>query len=333
MIPREELSRWLADNAAQDATAERFLSVATRLKSLRLLKHLRSNLDALPSFDAEAVLACARMAMMDEDGLEEIFACLIEGAADDPFFRPAMRNVASEIHSGILLFDTPELTLFLSVMPAEGLAAKRLGRDGRRSIVFPGQLSLHKFIRSGGATFSFWEAPLIEAGFTAQSSGRCRLAERRCMKDGELLQLDGRRRTFVIDHASSDLVYLQAVVTAGRAPLTVEYDSDTFEFAGASSTDEVSSRTQMMLTLLRTMERQDAVPLMIAMLDNPNFYARWQAMRELLALDAEAALSHLKSFASGDPHPEVRAAAAATLSECFDMTDDAAVPQVALEID
>ena len=271
--------------------------------------------------------------MMDEEGLEEIFACLIEGAAVDPFFRPAMRNVASEIHSGILLFDAPELTLFLSVMPAEGLATKRLGRNGRRSIVFPGQLSLHKFIRSGGATFSFWEAPLIEAGFTARSSGRCRLAERRCMKDGEIVQVDGRRQTFVIDHASSDLVYLQAVATAGRAPLTVEYDSDSFEFVGASSTDEVSSRTQMMLALLRTMGRRDAVPLMIAMLDNPNFYARWQAMRELLALDAEAALSHLKSFAAGDPHPEVRAAAAATLSQCFERVADAVAPKLALEMD
>jgi hypothetical protein len=331
MIPREELRLWLDDDAAQDATAEHFLGVATRLRSLPLLKHLRKNLHDLPCLGAEAVLTCARTAMMDEVGLEEIFACLIEGAILDPFFRPAMRNVATEIHSGILLFDTPELTLFLSVMPAESLAAKRLGRDGRRSIVFPGQLSLHKFIRSGGATFSFWEAPLIEAGFTAKGSGRCRLAERRRIRDGELLELDGRRQTFVIDHASSDLVYLQAVASAGRAPLTVEYDSDSFEFVGASSTDEVSSRTQMMLALLRTMERHDAVPLMIAMLDNPNFYARWQAMRELLALDAEAALSHLKSFAAADPHPEVRAAAAATLSACFETPGLAAAPHLALE--
>lgn len=332
MIPREELRRWLNDNAAQEATSERFADVAVRLRSLRLLEQLRKNLDDLPCLEAEAILACARTAMMDQAGLEEIFACLIEGAAGDPFFRPAMRNVATEIHSGVLLFDTPELTLFLSVMPAESLAAKRLGRDGRRSIVFPGQLSLHKFIRSGGATFSFWEAPPIEAGFTVEGSGCCRLVERRSIKDGELLQLDGRSQAFVIDHAWSDLVYLQAVTNAGRAPLTVEYDSDTFEFVGASSTDEVSSRAQMMLAMLRTMERHDAVPLMIAMLDSPNFYARWQAMRELLALDAEAALSHLKSLAAADPHPEVRAAAVATLSACFQSAGDAAASQVALEL-
>ena len=332
MKPPEELRRWLGDGGAQDATADRFLEVANRVKTLPLLRQLRHDLDTLSAVDGPAILRCARRAMADEEGLQQIFACLLQGAAADPFFRPAMRTVSTDLHSGILLFDTPQLTLFASVLPAEGLAAKRLGRDGRRSIIFPGQLSLHKFIRSGGATLSFWEAPLIEAGFTAERSGRCRLLERRRIADGEILELDGRRQTFVIDHASSDLVYLQAVTSAGRAPLTVEYDSDTFRFAGASSTDEVSSRTQMMLSLLRTMNRRDAVPLMIEMLGDPNFYARWQAMRELLALDAEAALPHLSILAECDPHPEVRTAAAATLAACFAVADDAAAPQAALEM-
>jgi len=330
MIARKELKRWLASADAQDATAGRFGAVAGRITALPLLQRLRDGIGGLAEPDAAAVLACARRAMADEAGMAQIMACLIEAAAADPFFRPALRNVATDIHSGLLLFDTPILTLFLSVMPPEGLAAKRLGRDGRRSIVFPGEQSLYKFIRSGGATFSFWEAPQIEAGFTAASSGRCRLVERRRIEDGEVLQIDGRRQSFVIDHASADLVYFQAVTSAGRAPLTVEYDDISLEFSGASSTDEVSSRTQMMLALLRTLDRQDAVPLMIDMLAQGHFYARWHAMRELLALDAEAALPHLSAMAKGDPHPEVRAAAQATLAACFPPppSTNAAAPSV-----
>jgi hypothetical protein len=243
-----------------------------------------------------------------------------------------LRNVSSELHSGFLLFDRPELTLFAAVMPAENIATKRLTGEGRRSIVFPGQHSLYRFVRAGGATLSFWDAPLIECGFRADRSGQCRLVERRRISDGEVFELDGRRQTFVIEHASSDLVYLQAVTSAERAPLTVEYDSESFAFAGASSTDEVSSRTQMMLALLRIMDRRDAVPLMIGLLDDPNFYARWQAMRELLALDAEAALPHLRRLAARDPHPEVRAAAAATLEACFVGADDPAACEAVLEM-
>ncbi|HEY7810160.1 MAG TPA: HEAT repeat domain-containing protein [Allosphingosinicella sp.] len=313
MMPREELSRWLADPQSQNATTDRLADVSGRLKALPFVQRLRSEIEALNQPGADFVLGCAQRAMDDEQGLGEIFTCLIEAAAADPYFRPSLRSLASEIHTGILLFDTAELTLFISVMPAESLAAKRRSRDGRRSIVFPGSQSLYKFIRSGGATFSFWEAPPIEDGFTAAQSGRCSLVERRRIADGELIKVDGRTQSFVIEHAQGDLVYLQAISSADRAPLTVEYDSDTLDYVGSSSTDEISSRTQMMLSLLRTMERADAVPVMIDMLANPHFYARWQAMRELLALDAEAALPHLADMAEKDPHPEVRAAAAATL--------------------
>lgn len=325
MMPRDELSRWLADHEAQDATAQRVIEVGKQLKAIPFIDRLRREVDAILPSDAGALLCCARRALADEDGQAEMFSCLIDAAAADPYFRPALRNLASAIHSGILLFETSALSLFVSVLPADSLAAKRLGRDGARSIVFPGHQSLYKFVRAGGATLSFWEAPRIGEGFTGSGSGRCRLTERRPIADGELFEMDGRKHTFVIDHAVGELVYLQAIVGAGRAPLTVEYDSETLDFVGASSTDEVSSRTQMMLSLLRTMDRPDAVPVMVEMLDSPHFYARWQAMRELLALDAQAGLPHLKVMAEGDSHPEVRAAAAATLAACFPDAADASL--------
>jgi hypothetical protein len=332
MMPREELSRWLADPQAQDATTDRFAGVSAQLKALPLLDRLRRDLAALPQREAAAVLACAAKAMADEEGLAEIFSCLIRASAADPYFRPALRSLTSEIHTGILLFDAPELTLFVAALPADGLAAKRRARTGAASIMFPGHRSLYRFIRSGGATLSFWKAPAIEAGFTAAASGRCSLVETRRIADGELLEVDGRTESFVIEHATSDLVYLHAITSAGRAPLTVEYDSETHEYVGASSTDEIGSRTQMMLSLLRTMERGGAVPVMIGMLADSHFHARWQAMRELLALDAEAALPHLAAMAKHDPHPEVRGAAAATLAACFPDHAEPPAAGLALEV-
>ena len=105
-----------------------------------------------------------------------------------------------------------------------------------------------------------------------------------------------------------------------------EYDLETLEWVGASSTDEASSRTQLMLALLRTMERTDAAPLFAEMVRGDHFYARWQAMREFLALDAELALPHLRAMAATDPHPEVRAAAAQTLQAFFGEAADQEEP-------
>ena len=65
----------------------------------------------------------------------------------------------------------------------------------------------------------------------------------------------------------------------------------------------------MMVTLLRIMDRKDAVPVVRESLKDQHFYTRWQIMREFLALDAEAALPSLRDMARRDPHPEIREAA------------------------
>jgi hypothetical protein len=317
MIPREELRRWSLDRDAQAATLERIEDASRRMKALPFLQRLRQSMERLSERSGPAIMDAAAEALDDAPALQESFGCLVEAAAHDPFFRPALRSIHSDINSGILLFDSAELNVVLSILPVDALASKRTGAAGPASIVFTGQLSLYKFFRSGGATFSFWEAAPIESSFTAAGTGPCRLAGRRTIGEGELLRLDGRREGFVIEHAAGDLVYLHASTSVDCAPLTVEYDVESLAFVGASSTDEVSSRTQMMLALLRTMERSDALPVFIDMLNNRHFYARWQAMRELLGLDAEAALPHLRSMAEADPHPEVRAAAGATLAACF----------------
>jgi hypothetical protein len=199
----------------------------------------------------------------------------------------------------------------------EALAAKKSASRGG-SVFFTGVTSLFRYLKAGGATLSFWEAPPITDDFFAAEAGQCRLVERRRIEDGEELLVDGRYQSVIVDHASSDIVYLQATVRCGAAPLSVEYDSGTRSIIGASSTDEASSRLQMMVSMLRAMERDDALPLIMEALGSPHFYVRWHIMRELLAMDADAALPGLRRMAEDDPHPEVRAAARQTLQLFFE---------------
>ncbi len=164
---------------------------------------------------------------------------------------------------------------------------------------------------------SFWEAPPAGADFVAAQAKRARFVRQDRLQDGDEVLIDGARESFVIEHATSDMVYFQAMVHAGAAPLATEYDRQTLEFLSASTTDESSSRIQMMVSLLRAMDREDALPLMERELASPHFHTRWHVMREMLALDAEAALPALKRMAAGDPHPEVRTAATSTLAAFF----------------
>ena len=317
MIASPALADWLGDKSAQAAAVGRLQQVAERLRGLTAFRDLDAALAAADPERAEAILAVAAAWLQRDDGIEAWMGELIAAARADPFARPPLRNTASEILSGLWVVERPLLSIMVALVPADGLAAKRTGRTGQASIAFTGQRSAYRFLKSGGATISFWRAPEIGPGFRREAGGRCRLVERRPIVEGEVVQIDGRRTGFVIEHAASDILYAQAMTPVGSAALMIEYDADTHECVGASSGDETSSRVQLMLALLRTMDRTDAVPIFEEVLANAPFYLRWQAMREFLALDAEAALPHLRRMARGDPHPEVRTAAADTLDRFF----------------
>jgi len=308
---------WLGDRPARASSMARRKSIAREFAALPEVARLEAELAAIRDKRAEPILAAARRFVESPGMAERAIGDFVEAALRDPFYRPHTTIVGSPVLSGLLLFEHPALTVQAAVLRADAIAAKRAERTGGASIAFSGERALFRFIDGGGATLSFWEAPPIRPAFTAAASGRCRLVERRRVEDGETIELDGASQAFVVDRAPRDLFYLQASTPIGAAPVRVEYDFATLAFIGASSTDEASSRMQMMLALLRILDRQDAVPVFRMMLEAEHFYTRWETMRELLALDAGAALPHLAALAEADPHPEVREAAAQTLHTFF----------------
>ena len=102
---------------------------------------------------------------------------------------------------------------------------------------------------------------------------------------------------------------VQASIAVDQAPLSAEYDSVTGAFVACAANGDTSSRIQMITTLLRKLDHQAAFPAIADFLHHADFFVRWHVMKELLGLDAEAALPHLKRMAATDPHPEPRRAA------------------------
>jgi hypothetical protein len=318
MIAGAALAAWLGDRNAQGRSHQAVEDCARRWSRDPLMTRLDRDLTELREKTPEAVLALAR-AFIDRD--EEIAACiedLLSSSAKDPFFRPPFHPMSSDIHTGLLLYHNQDLSIALGITGVDMLAAKKAGPRGATSIGFTGVTTLFRYVKAGDATISFWEAEPLTPDFVAAEAGKARLVERRKIRDGDEILIDGRRQSFIIEHATSDMLYFQAVIRPDAAPLAAEYDSKTLSFIGVSSTDEISSRIQMMVSLLRTMERDDALPHIVEALDSPHFYTRWHIMRELLAMDADAALPPLRRMAAEDPHPEVRAAAQQTLSLFFD---------------
>jgi hypothetical protein len=317
MIAGDELAAWLRDKPRHGRSQAATRGFAEEWRRSTLIAGLERELAGQEHPTTQSVVAAARRFFDRGEELAALLGALIARCREDPFFLPPFNPLSSEIHSGLLLFQDQELSIGFGVTSLEMLAAKKAFRKGPASIGFTGVVNLFRYLKSGNALLSFWEAPPIEPGFSAATAGECRRTGRRRIADGEEILIDGRSRSFIIDHADGDIVYLQAMVRTAAAPLTAEYDSDTRSFIGATSTDEASSRLQMMATLLREMDREEAVPLLRQSLSSRHFYTRWHIMREMLALDAEAALPDLRRMAEEDPHPEVRAAALQTLRLFF----------------
>lgn len=318
MIAEPALANWLADRDAQRRSFEKVETCARKWSFQPLMTQLERELSELTERSPAALLAAARRFLDRTDEISAMMDEMIAASRADPFFRPPFHPMSSDIQNGLLLYHHPDLSIGLGVTAVDMLAAKKAGKRGATSINFTGFVTMMRFVKAGNATLSFWETPTITDQFVAAQAGNCRPTGRRRIADGEEIVIDGRHQSFVIEHADSDIVYFQAMVRAGAAPLTAEYDSGTLGFVGASSTDEASSRVQMMVSLLRTMERGDALPLIEESLSSPHFYTRWHIMRELLAMDAEAALPALQRMVANDPHPEVRAAAQQTLLLFFE---------------
>lgn len=317
MIAGTALAAWLADREAQDRSYGRVDACAKKWGSHPLMTRLERAVQEMRPRTAAGLIAAARRFMDRDDDIRAMLREFIATARLDPFFRPPFHPLSNEIMSSLLLYHHPDLSIALGVTGLDMLAAKKSGKRGRTSINFTGYVTLLRFVRAGNATLSFWEAPPIPDDFVADRAGTCRMTGRRRIEDGEEIVIDGRHQSFVIEHAERDMLYFQAVARAEAAPVGTEYDSQSRRFIGASSTDEASSRVQMMTTLLRTMGRDDAFPVLEASLDSPQFYTRWHVMREMLAMDAEAALPALRRMAEADPHPDIRAAARQTLDLFF----------------
>jgi hypothetical protein len=314
MIVSEALKAWQGNRDAQRESQRAIDDFAHEWGLGPVHQGIGRTMASLPApVTAETVALAAAALFADESWVDTLIAAVVTRMRADPFFDPPFSTLGSEIHTGLLVFENERVSIAAGVTSALQMAAKKNQAGGARSIGFTGQVGVYRFVKAGGATLSFWEVPPIGPGFTAAEAGTCRRTGERRIEDGETLIIDGRRQTYVVEELESSFVLLQASIAVDQAPLSVEYDSATGAFVGCTATGDTSSRIQMITTLLRKLEHRDAFPAIAPFLEHPDFFVRWHVMKELLGLDAEAALPHLKRMAASDPHPDPRRAARAVL--------------------
>jgi hypothetical protein len=304
-----QLQTWLSDRGAQRRTQRSIDRFGRDWDDGPVQRRFDAAMAALPDESAETVAEAVRALFADDFWVDSLVGGLAGELGEDPFFEPPFRSINTDIHAGLIVYEDERLTIAAGVTNVARLAAKKTTPRGATSIGFTGRVTVLKFVQAGDALLSFWEAPEITASFTAADAGQCRKTGERRLADGDILVVDGRRRTYVIEQARANLLVLQAEITRDQAPLNVEYDSASLAYVGCSANGDGASRIQMITTLLRKLDCDGAFDAVAAFLGHEDFFVRWHVMKELLGIDAAAALPHLRRMAATDPHPDARRAA------------------------
>jgi hypothetical protein len=308
MIVGNELLHWVRDRERQRETQRSVDSFRAEWNRLPVHMHFQATMATLEDPNADEVAMAMKRLFADDAWIDVLIASLAAPVRDDPYFQPPFLALNSEIHSGLLVYEDDRVQIAVGVCPAAQLAAKKNGGSGG-SVNFNGQVTVLKLVRAGDAVLSFWEARRIADDFSAANAGACRKVGEREIADGEILIVDGRSQSYVIEHANANILLIQAAIKVDQAPLSVEYDAATCAYLGCSATSDADSRLQMIATLVRKLGQEGAFAAIAPLADHPRFFVRWHAMRELIGLDAVAALPRLSAMATLDPHPDVRDAA------------------------
>jgi hypothetical protein len=258
--------------------------------------------------DADGLAIVAQRLFAELAWLDRTFAAMIAAARADPRADIALKVNRDAHRSAAILYRTPGVTITLSRTAAAGVQA---GAEAP-TIICSGKLAVTRYLRSGGATLTRWRAAPLPVPLTAGAIGpACRIGDR-ALRDGDIVRHDGRAGAQVLVGATRAVVALTATIDAGADPVAREYDRATCRFLRMATNDEGAARAQLLLSLLRAAGRPDRDAFDAATRDDA-FFLRWSALREWLATDWRGAWPRLREMAAEDPHPEVRAAAAATI--------------------
>ncbi len=270
---------------------------------------LAARFAACPAGDGATAMACAAELLGDTGWVEALLHPLIEALAADPLFEPPLRVSRDPLRIGAVLFECPAVKLSACITSAAAL--RRMPAPA--SCTFSGRLAVTRYVRAGGATLRRWRTAPADAEFRAAAAPPCVEKAPVLPADGAVVAIDGRSEAQLLSDATSDVVTLTFTARTGT-PLMREHAIDDGRLLRIASSEDRASRTEMLLAFLRLSDRVDAGPCFETATRDPAFHLRWAAMREWLALDARAACPRLEAMAAGDPHPEVRDAAARTLA-------------------
>lgn len=297
----------LPDRERLVAAHRRSRAAAIAWRDSPAYRHVAAALASDADAPAEAVADRAARLLGDPGWIDPLLTPLLAALAADPWFEPPLKVSRDQARIGAVLFETAAVSMTATIF-AGAAAAGPL--PPAATVIVPGRLCVTYVHRSGGAQRAIWEVGSAGADFRAATAARCRPVAQVPMIDGAVHRHDGRHQGQLVSGGSAPVATVSIAIRADASPCIREYSAGTGALCRVAALDDRCSRAQMLAALLRHAGHPAATTAYAALADDPAFFVRWSAMREWLGTDAAGALPRLRAMAAGDPHPDVRHAAA-----------------------
>ena len=177
-----------------------------------------------------------------------------------------------------------------------------------RGISFYGRETITYFIKSGDMKVSNWthDTPIKHL-----DDAKCKSEGETKVNDGDLIYKK-TNETYMFESSSDNAIAISLEFKQSKSPLSLMFSAYDYQLKFQNPSDEVDSRVQLHISLLKTMNCIKAIPTIKKFLSHKQHYIRWYAMQQLLGLDALMVLDELECMAKFDAHEEVRYAATQT---------------------
>lgn len=201
----------------------------------------------------------------------------IEVAAAAPLAQWPVRHVGNEHMASLLLARSGRAMLSLvAYAPRQSAPPHAIFAHGER----------HETILAGDGQ-----------GIVVRCNGT-RLTERAVsLQPGNTLSFDIAREALLLDRAERCIVALRLSRSSAATQPAREIDRASGRLVHQAAGALADSRREMMATLLARMGRREAVPVLDGMASDGADHVRWQALRELLALDTARGFARLSAIA------------------------------------
>ncbi|MEA3588427.1 HEAT repeat domain-containing protein [Pseudidiomarina sp. 1APP75-27a] len=243
-----------------------------------------------------------------EQAIDLIVSDTIKFQKNDHFYVYPIGGVSTSFAQRIVVSNTDYFDLSIDVIDAALLnryKAQSKANLSQRGILFYGRQTLTYFISAGGLKVSSWQHQVGETNFEDQSCERVRMDE---VNDGDL-RFNSCSQTMMYEQAETNVISITLEYKANKHPFSLMFSAEDFKLKFQNPSDELDSRVQLSMLLLKKLNSPAALPVMKKFISHKKHFLRWYAIQQILGIDALQVIDELQEMSDRDPHPEVRCAA------------------------